>query len=286
VALFGDLSQQDAAQMSDPFARAQVIANLDAGGSAELRRRLEERLAIERLSQLHVLLANVGARDAITTNYDVGYERACRAAGMDVEIVPSPGGTHRLVKLHGSLGRSGGEPLLTRDQLLDFQTDRGAIGGVLQMLLLTGHLLFIGYSMSDPSLYGAIHAVHRAIEQEAGTDRPPMATSLQVDPSPAVSALWDRTVEVVWPGADRYPSAGERVRQKEILLDLLADAAIHASIPVLAMDDVAARLDLTDDERELRDALVALDRAHRRRRPRSALWSPVEELLERFHRRG
>jgi hypothetical protein len=285
VELFGDLNPQDAAQMSDPFARAQVIANLDEGGSAGLRRRLEERLAIERLSLLHVLLANVGARDAITTNYDVGYERACRAAGIEVQIVPSPGGTHRLVKLHGSLGDAGGEPLLTRDQLLDFQTDRGAIAGVLQMLLLTGHLLFIGYSMSDPSLHGAIHAVRRAIEQEAGTGRPSMATSLQVDPSPALSALWDRTIEVVWPAADRYPSAGERVRQKEILLDLLADAASHATIPLLAMDDEAASLDLTGDERELRDALVALEQAHRRDRPRTALWGPVEELLDRFHRR-
>jgi hypothetical protein len=284
VALFGDLSEQDAAQMSDPFARAQVIANLGAG-SQELRRQLERRLALEHLSLLHVLLANLGARDAITTNYDVGYERACLASDIEVQIVPSPGGTHRLVKLHGSLGDDGGEPLLTRDQLLDFQTDRGAIAGVLQMLLLTGHLVFIGYSMSDPSLHGAIHAVRRAIEQEGGRRPPTMATSLQVDPSPALSALWERTVEVAWPASDRYRTAGERARQKEILLDLLADAASHASLPLLAMDAEAARLDLTDDERELRDALVALDAAHRRRSGRTALWAPVEELLDRFHRR-
>ena len=159
---------------------------------------MQERLGIERLSLLHVLLANLGARDAITTNYDVGYERACRASGIDVSIVPRPGGSHRLVKLHGSLDDAGGDPLLTRDQLLDFQTDRGAIAGVLQMLLLTGHLVFIGYSMSDPSLHAAIHTVRRSIERQVRRQRPAMATSLQVDPSPALSALWDRTVE--WPG--------------------------------------------------------------------------------------
>ena len=284
VELFAHLSDQDAAQMSDPFARAQVIANLDAGGSEHLRQRLQERLGIERLSLLHVLLANLGARDAITTNYDVGYERACRASGIDVSIVPSPGGTHRLVKLHGSLDDTGGDPLLTRDQLLDFQTDRGAIAGVLQMLLLTGHLVFIGYSMSDPSLHAAIHAVRRSIERQVRQQRPAMATSLQVDPSPALSALWDHTVEVAWPADDRYPAGVDRVRQKEILLDLLADSASHASIPLLAMDDEAARLDLTDDERELRDALVALDEVYGREPRRSALWAPVEELLDGFHR--
>ena len=283
--LFAHLSEQDAAQMSDPFARAQVIANLDVGSSQDLRQRLQERLGIEHLSLLHVLLANLGARDAITTNYDIGYERACRASGIDVSIVPSPGGTHRLVKLHGSLGAEGGEPLLTRDQLLDFQTDRGAIAGVLQMLLLTGHLVFIGYSMSDPSLHGAIHAVRRAMERQVRQRYPAMATSLQVDPSPALSALWDRTVEVAWPAGDRYPTARERARQKEVLLDLLADTASHASLPLLAMDDEAARLDLTDDERELRDALVVLDDVYRRKGRRSPLWTPLAELLDRFHRR-
>jgi hypothetical protein len=283
VELFSELSAQDEAQMSDPFARAQVIANLDPGGGEALRGKLHERLAMEHLSLPHVLLANLGARDAITTNYDLGYERASEAGGVEVSIVPEPGGDHRLVKLHGSLGEQGGPPLLTRDQLLDFQTDRGPLAGVLQMLLLTGHLVFVGYSLSDPSLHGAFHAVRRALESDTRSERPTMATSLQVDPSPALSALWAGTVDVVWPRHEDYPSGVDRTRQKEILLDVLADAASHSSIPLLALQDEAAELDLTVDEQQLRSALLELGRAYRRDDARSALWDPVRELLDRFH---
>jgi hypothetical protein len=283
--LFDDLSGPDATQMADPFARAQVIANLDPDGGGLLRERLHQRLSVERLSLLHVLLANLGARDAITTNYDVGYERACHAAGSEVAIVPNPGGTRRLVKLHGSLGEEGGEPLLTRDQLLDFHTDREALAGVLQMLLLTGHLLFVGYSMSDPSLHAAFHAVRRALATEVGEDTSTMATSLQVDPSPALAALWDRTVDVLWPDEERYPDTATRARQKEILLDLLTDVTSRGSIPVLAMDDAAAAADLTDEERALRAALQALEATLHEVGATSALWGPVEQLLERFGRR-
>lgn len=286
AALFDDLSEQDELQMADPFARAQVIANLDPAGGAALRQRLDERLAVERLSLLHVELANLGATDAITTNYDRGYERACAATGVEVSIVPRPGRTRRLVKLHGSLGgEGGGEPLLTRSQLLDFSTERGALAGVLQMLLLTNHLLFVGYSMSDPSLHAAVHAVRRALEQEPDVeDAPVMATSLQVAPSPALAALWDRTVDVLWPDPERYPTEADRVRQKEILLDLLADAASQATVPLLALDREAVERDLTAEERELRDALQALADAHERHGRRSPLWDPVARLLGRYGR--
>ncbi|MFA9430790.1 SIR2 family protein [Egicoccus sp. AB-alg2] len=283
VDLFDRLVGQDLSHMADPFARAQVIANLDPGGTGALRERLDQRLAVERLSLLHVELANLGARDAITTNYDRGYERACEASGVEVTIVPRPGGTRRLVKLHGSLSEEGGEPLLTRNQLLDFDVERGALAGVLQMLLLTNHLLFVGYSMSDPSLHAAVHAVRRALEQERqGVDAPVMATSLQVDPSPALAALWDHTIDVLWPCPETYADDAARVRQKEILLDLLADTASQATVPLLAMDAQAAELDLTADERELRAALCVLADAYRRDEPRSALWDPVARLLDRF----
>jgi hypothetical protein len=112
-----------------------------------------------------------------------------------------------------------------------------------------------------------------------------MATSLQLDPSPASRRAVGRTVDVLWPRASGTRRPVDRTRQKEILLDVLADAASHSSIPVLAMDDDAAELDLTDDEQELRSALQALGGAADRVGRGSALWAPVEALLARFGRR-
>jgi hypothetical protein len=97
------------------------------GGGQALQRKLRERLAVEHLSLPHVLLANLGARDAITTNYDLGYERACEAGGIEVSIVPEPGGDRRLVKLHGSLGQQGGPAAADQGPAARLPDRRGAL---------------------------------------------------------------------------------------------------------------------------------------------------------------
>jgi len=265
----------------DPFDRAQVAENRLT--RPELLQRLEASLTEVPLSLQHVLLASLRPRDAITTNFDDAYERAAEAAGFGrVAVMPSANAELRLLKLHGSLHTPQMPPVLTRDQLIEHQLGLGPLRGALQMLLLTGHVVFIGYGLADPDLQAAIHEV-RQIRRQVGTEEErTLATALQVTETPALGLLWSPTLQVLWPRGGRESDrrgpndTGDqrpdiRSRELEILLDALADETALAEVPVLAFEDH----ELDASERELRERLEGLA-AHFANKP---VPQHVRELL-------
>jgi hypothetical protein len=267
----------------DLLSRAQIVEH--CLGTDRLHKELAVLLGEARVSLQHLLMAALGARDAITTNFDDAYERAVEDAGRGpVAVVPHPGSDLRLLKLHGSLARarphgggveagtdvlrgsSGGalRPILTRDQFIEHERENGPLRGALQMMLLTGHVLFIGYSLSDPDLHAAIHEVRRIRKSADIATNEPLATALQVEPSRELSYLWAGTVSVLWPSNEDASqegghggTGGMQPRELEILLDALADAANTAELPVLAFSPH----ELSDTEQQLADHLTSL-RAH------------------------
>jgi hypothetical protein len=263
----------------DLLARAQIVEN--SIGTDRLQEEISALLRESRVSLQHLLLASLGARDAITTNFDDAYERAVEDGGRGaVAVVPHPGSTSRLLKLHGSLPRTrqaasgragpgGGRtaeapaealrPILTRDQFIEHERHSGPLRGALQMMLLTGHVLFIGYSLSDPDLHAAIHEVRRIRELANIPSEEPLATALQVEPSHELSYLWAPTVAVLWPSSSEHgepvgASTDMQPRELELLLDALADAANTAELPVLGFEPH----ELEEDERHLRETLTQL----------------------------
>jgi hypothetical protein len=110
-----------------------------------------------------------------------------------------------------------------------------------------------------------------------------LATALQVVPSPELSLLWSQTVDVLWPdgpeGAPGNPEGiarGLRARDLEILLDVLADAANTAEVPVLAF----APTDLASDREErLSRALTELGACFE-----GAVPPRVQQLLKSYGR--
>jgi hypothetical protein len=285
----------------DLLARAQIVEN--SLGKKRLHAEIVAMLGEAQVSLQHLLLASLAARDAITTNFDDAYERAVEDGGRgDVAVVPRPGSSLRLLKLHGSLPRTPKRtrddeerndvapvedalgvlrPILTRDQFLEHERQSGPLRGALQMLLLTGHVLFIGYSFSDPDLHAAIHEVRRIRELANLPTREPLATALQVEVSQELSYLWAPTVDVLWPvdaevAADAYNVGVSpmKPRELEILLDALADEANLTELPVLAFE----RHELEETERELHAALTTLRRVERD----GALPPSIAELLATY----
>jgi hypothetical protein len=271
--------------IADPFDRAQVIAETCEGGLETLDRRTRERLVVRAPSLAHVLLADLRARDAVTTNYDDGYEQAVTLTGREVAVVPRRG-PQRVLKLHGDIHDDRSSLVLTREQLLEAQRDDRTLAGALQMLLLTGHLLFVGYSLRDPDLHAALHEVQRVFRQRGGRPED-LATSLQVEPSEPLSLLWSGAVAVLWPDPERYPDVASAARQVEILLDVLVDTVDDTQAPLLApgVDD----RDLDVEERRLRAALLDLAAAYRSAVARGAdvtgTWASVGDLLDRHGHR-
>ena len=242
----------------DLFDRAQIL--LQQVGEQALRDELRGAFAGLRPNLLHLLLAGLEARDAVTTNFDQLYEEAVDAGfGQVLSVIPMEGGERRLLKLHGSLPVGGadpvpGHPVLTREDVIEHGLTAGVLRGALQMLLLTGHVLFVGYGMGDPSLYQALFEIRR-IRRSAGLQgEGPVATALMAVPAHDLSRLWGPDVTVLWP--ENATTADPAVGGSYIaeLLDLLVDERAFGDVPVLAFEDA----ELTPTERRLRELLGGL----------------------------
>lgn len=273
----------------DPYDRAQIYHRLL--GAEAFDDRIREALTIAAPSLQHHLLAALRSRDAVTTNFDTAYEQAVRGAKLgEVAVIPASAGEFRLLKLHGSMP-SGIDaasaplasspwlpPVFTRDQVLDHRAYGGPLRGSLQMMLLTGHVAFIGYSLRDKHLHEAIHQVRQIREQAAGRGRSAgaLATAIQAQAAPEVSLSWGPDVDVIWPrvvGPGGASAGGIAARELEILLDALADAASLSEIPVLAFRDDELDEHELAVKRSLRSLSKALPEAGRPAAIQRLLWS-------------
>ncbi|VFA89800.1 Uncharacterised protein [Gordonia paraffinivorans] len=88
----------------------------------------------------------------MTTNYDDLYKKAVEAAGRPRPTILQwhavDGSRPWLLKLHGDIDRTEGIVLTRRDFVL-FDAKSRPAGSLLQVLLLTRHVLIVGASLSD-----------------------------------------------------------------------------------------------------------------------------------------
>lgn len=175
----------------------------------------------------HALLASLDARQAITTNYDDLYERAWTAPGQAVEeaVTVLPYGRVQedrpwVLKLHGSLRDGAKDIVLTRSDYLRLRHQRGALYGIVQALLVTKHLLFVGYSLSDEDFHELVDEIRTALEPTTGAP-PRLGTVLTIHDS-AWASLWDDLLNVVHIADGPEDSDGRRL---QIFLDCVAHHA-------------------------------------------------------------
>lgn len=209
----------------DPRDYATLIEN-DLSRRALLRT-LEEELGRSdlRIGLTHALLASLGAQQAVTTNYDSLFERACAYGGKPVEevITVLPYGKVQpdqpwLLKLHGSLAHSDAKDIvLTRSDYMRLRHERGALYGIVQALLVTKHLLFVGYSLSDEDFHELADEIRTALEPTAADARQ-LGTVLTIEES-AWGRLWGDLFKVVQIGQGPPARAARRL---QIFLDFLA----------------------------------------------------------------
>jgi len=227
-------------------------------------------------SVTHALLASLPVREVVTTNYDDLFERAWRARGADYAVLPHKARSdvdRFILKLHGCVTASK-HIVLTRRDYLRYLEERAALLGMVQALLLTKDMLFVGTSLDDDNFHRIVHEV-RKIDgaRRFGTvldivPRPfvkqlwkdldwiPFHPEPLSDPSPAVVADAARLMEIfldrlvasattsseylLSTGYSGVDAAEERLRQK--LLELLEDASLHQADAWSEVDRLAARL--------------------------------------------
>ncbi|MCB9592039.1 MAG: SIR2 family protein [Sandaracinaceae bacterium] len=263
--------------------------------AAILERRLETPAALgeavagalrtDRHALSHALLAALPVSESVTTNYDQLFEHAAHTVlGRGGLAVLGPGRrtdqARWLLKMHGCVSRPH-EIVLTRQHYLRYGEERGALIGIVQALLLTRHVLFVGFSLDDPNFHRIADAVRRAVRPR-GADRhgDAFGTMLSVSSRELTRELWHEDLRWVELGVEggTLPEAARRI---EVFLDCVA---AHAPRADHLFDDVFAPLLDPDEARvaELSRELRSL--AHRMRGREDDVPSPVLPILERMLR--
>ena len=164
-----------------------------------LETELKAGLSGQQFSLQHGLLASLPCSEYITTNVDSLFEIAARQKDSPVlkEMPSSEGirsGDRWLLKLHGSVNRAG-SLVFTREHYIDSFKSNRALVGLVQSMLLTRHMLFVGYGLRDEDFHELVHEVNAA--RSSNPERSSMGTVLSLFDDPVRSDLWAGTVEMV-----------------------------------------------------------------------------------------
>lgn len=118
--------------------------------------------------------------------------------------------------MHGDVARPD-SIVLTRRHFVRYDAATRPAGSMLQALLLTRHLLFVGASLNDDNVSRLVHEVDEFRRDHGQTS--PFGTFLDVDGTPARQELWsDQLRWISLPG----PTMEDRVRVMVVFLDAVA----------------------------------------------------------------
>lgn len=223
----------------------------------------------------HNILAALGCREAVTTNYDSLYERAVemqRGSHGVANVLPWEQplpGRQWILKMHGDVARPE-SIVLTRQQFVAYDADTRPAGAFLQTLLLTRHVLFVGASLTDDNVVRLAYEVDRfrRLHGLPGT----LGTLLDVDRDDVRRRLWRD--KVTW-----LTMAGQDVQDRSRTLEIFLDAvAAHASSDTSwLLDERFGGLIGTDT-----DLVRAARRLHDRARDAGPAWEPLVAALGAF----
>jgi hypothetical protein len=227
----------------------------------------------------HALLAGLRVGQMVTTNFDPCLELALESThhgGFRVLVRElAEGGKPWLLKLHGDI-RQPDSLILDTEDLERHSQDGAALRGVVQSLLLTGHLLFVGFSFKDADFLSLARAVTKIRNSADCGSENPVGTALALTQSDADSVdLEDlETVVMLETGPE------EAARKLEIFLDRLGwAAATNHPLAAEYLLDWRYESALSNQDRRLSDLLTDLMRRADAATRASSGWSRVASCL-------
>ncbi|KUI25596.1 hypothetical protein AU196_22575 [Mycobacterium sp. IS-1742] len=260
----------------DPYRAAEpIIDKLGDGRHDAVRRLLDKPLH----GVGHALLASIDVRRMVTTNFDPCMETALKApAGERFRVLTrqlAAGGSRWLLKINGDVGQPG-SIVLTETDLERHPDERKALEGVVQTLLLTSHLLFVGFSLTDTNFLAMAKAVSkvRARAHDRESSKPGTALALTAK---GLERAQYKDLEMLSMGAE---SSAKGARILEIFLDRLVWAAsTQSELSNEYLLDSRYASGLSEQDRALRDLLVNLVESASPQAKSSSGWKRVEECL-------
>jgi len=252
-------------------------------GHGKLGPAVVETLQTDHHSLTHALLACLPVREIVTTNYDRLFELASEGVGQRVAVLPhmAVAGTERwILKMHGCVTHPD-DIVLTREDYIRYAERRAALAGIVQALLITRHMLFVGFSLEDDNFHRIVDAVRKAIHMTPDAGRVPFGTTLMLARNRLLEELWSDDLGWVAMSEPVDPWAFDpaTARRLEIFLDRLLAETDTRSAHILDRRYAAV---LGESDEALRDALVQFRAGVPPLARRSAAWSQVEALFERL----
>lgn len=229
----------------------------------------------------HALLAGLRIDHMVTTNLDPCMELALEPVlgnSNSFRVLPRQlayCGKPWLLKLHGDI-KVKGSAVLTRKDLDQHKLQDIPLRSVVESLLLTSHLLYVGFGLQDKSFLELAQRVTNVRERAEGDTRWGTGTALALTSCDAAKAEY-RDLEMVHMHDDSPP---EGARILEIFLDRLSwRAARQNELATEYLLDDRYTSGLRPDEKALRALLAPLQSANRIARS-SPGWSRVEAMLK------
>jgi hypothetical protein len=275
-------------QQLDLLDRATYLQRLSEG-HAPLREEIARYLQKPEASLQHLLLAGLPVSEYVTTNYDDLLELASLEPFSILPHAPRADTSRWLLKMHGSVDQRE-DIVLTREDYLRYEERRAALAGIVQAMLMTRRMLFVGFSLKDDNFHKIADAVRRA---RAGSSvaqgmSAPFGAVLQLESQPFVERLWQGELDFLPMGAPLAPGSGaeqvaERARRLEIFLDCVLAHAPRAPLHFMSQRFGSA---LSSEERELRDSLATFLRDLPPKLRSGPAWSLLEHLAEQLGARS
>ena len=167
---------------------------------------------------LHGLISSLPVDEFVTTNFDTLFEQSAETGGRTLRVLPRDSveaGRRWLVKIHGDLGS---DVVLTRSQYIGAGFEKGALLGLVQALLLTRHMLFVGYGLRDDDFHALMHEVRSAFDSAKKPAK--LGTVLNLFENEAFTSLWnDLYVGSFGDYGDEVEAVRDASRKLSIFLD-------------------------------------------------------------------
>jgi SIR2-like domain len=266
-----------ASRETDPFdAGVEIVEKLGERFHDEVAKRLDKR----RHAIGHALLATLRADRMVTTNFDDCMELALKIPATDGFRVLArqlaDGSLPWLLKLNGDVHQPD-SIVLSAKQLLRHGSERAALEGVVQTLLLTSHLLFVGFSLTDTNFLKLADAVSKVRALACGDEEgKPLGTAVALTTIDRDRAGYSDLHMLAMD--ESSPARG--ARRLEIFLDRLVwSASVNGDLSSEYLLDDRYQTGLSAADVALRVAVLSMAHSAGAEAKASSAWNHVRRLL-------
>ena len=273
-------TREELNQFDDPRDKAALLETRFSNNGRAIGIALQPLLTSSKYSLQHGLMSSFPCNEFITTNVDELFEKACQVGDRDIAVIPEkPVGQGRwLLKLHGTVSKPE-SIVFTRDHYLDsFRTSRALIG-LVQAMLFTRHMLFVGYGLRDEDFHELVYEVKSAFPDGKMSK---LGTTIALFDDPLQVELWSPILEVVPMRPSRngiMPSpedVADAARDAERFLDLIGMLASSRSAFLLDSNYEGVK---SADEKNAFVALEHIIREAQSHDEKETGWGQVRKLL-------